>query len=370
MRNTDQKNIIKPKRAVKRPLRDRIRFGRWQLAALILIAVTAICWTLIAMGNGRISTVTRTLSIPGLPSDLEGYTIVQLSDLNGARFGDRQEKLVKAVSAVDYDAICMTGDMVGAGGDAQPLYELIDGLSTTKPILFITGDGDPAPIRAEPDANGSMYAEYIEQLRARGAIYLDSPHLIEVGNANIWFSSALHLNVNTEDYLSQAQALYDAAFASGAAGAEAYRLSCAQQLDKAAQTMQSTDLHIALSHVPLSDEFVRSMQYAEGAMSADSEYDSRSGQYLRLIDLALCGHYVGGQWRMPFVGALYVPDERLPRGGWLPEQSQVSGLRRSNSVYIYTSAGLGASCAYDLPPFRLFNTPEMVVIKLTAQLGV
>ena len=85
--------------------------------------------------------------------------------------------------------------------------------------------------------------------------------------------------------------------------------------------------------------------------------------------MALCGHYVGGQWRVPFAGAMYVPDERLPRGGWFPDQSQVKGLRRSNSVYIYTTSGLGTSSAYHLPSFRLFNTPEIVVIKLTAKLG-
>lgn len=374
MRIGKQKTLIKPKSAVKRTLRDRLRLGRLQLAALILIVVVAISWTLIAIGNSSITTVTRTLSIPGLPSALEGYTIVHISDLNGARFGDKQENLVKAISAANYDAICMTGDMVGAGGDAEPLYELVEGLNTTKPIMLITGDSDPAPIVDAPDAEGSMYADYIQKLCAMGVTYLDCPKAVEVGGATVWFSQALALNMNTQEYLDSMQARYNQTLNAGdadvsAVAAAAYRLSCAQQLNTAAQTMQSTDVHITLSHVPLSDDFVRSLQYAEGDFSADTLTDSR-GMYLRLIDVALCGHYVGGQWRLPFVGALYVPDERLPRGGWLPEGAQVSGLRRSNSVYIYTTTGLGTSSAYRLPPFRLFNSPEIVVIKLTAQLGV
>lgn len=374
MRTSKQQTIIKPKKAVKRSLKDRLRFDRWQLAALILLVVVTVSWTLIAMGNSTLSVTTRTLSIPGLPSALEGYTIVQVSDLNGKRFGDNQEKLVKSIASINYDVMCMTGDMIGAGGDAQPLYELVDGLKAqkNKPIMFITGDADPDPLASASGDNGNVYADYINQLIARGVTYLDSPCKVENGDANVWFTSALHLNVNTSDYLDAAQQRYLNAMSQGDADSvqmEAYRLDCAQKLNAAAQSMQSTDVHIALSHTPLSDDFVRSLQYAEGDLSSETQDNSRSNQYLRLIDVALCGHYVGGQWRMPFVGALYVPDERLPRGGWFPDQSQVEGLRRSNSVYIYTTSGLGTSSAYHLPSFRLFNSPEIVVIKLTAKLG-
>lgn len=359
---------------IRRAQRPARKFGRWQLAALSLIAVIAIAWTIIAMVNGTVTTVTRRLSIPGLPSALEGYTIVQLSDLNGASFGEGQERLAGAISAVDYDVICMTGDMIGASGDPQPLYDLIDALDTSAPIMFITGDSDPEPLMDAPDADGSLYSDYIRQLQARGVTYVDSPQLITVGGANVWFSSALQLNINTQSNLDALEQIYNAALAdpgndAQALAYDAYRLDCARKLNSAAQSMQSVDLHITLSHVPLSDEFVHAIQYAEGENSADTQDEYAGNQYLRLIDLALCGHYVGGQWRLPFVGALYVPDERLPRGGWLPDQSDVSGLKRSNSVYIYTSTGLGTSDAYALPPFRLFNTPEIVVIELTSQLG-
>ena len=52
------------------------------------------------------------------------------------------------------------------------------------------------------------------------------------------------------------------------------------------RNMQSVDLHITLSHVPLSDEFVHAMQYAEGENSADTQDEYAGNQYLRLIDLA------------------------------------------------------------------------------------
>lgn len=350
------------------------KYNRWQFFLLAFIALLAMLWTLIAMANSNVTTVSRTLSVPGLPPELEGYTIVQLTDLNGATFGAGQEKLIRAINAVNYDAICMTGDMIGAAGNPQPLYELIEGLNTKKPIMFINGDKDPSPLSDAPNADGIMYSDYMLRLQSMGVTYLDSPCLVSVGDARIWFSSGLQLNINTRTNLETIQEIYNAALADPNHSAaelayDAYRLDCAQKLDRAAKDMKSVDLHITLSHMPLCDDFVHSLQYAGGDMAASSVSGELDDSYLRLIDLALCGHYVGGQWRMPFVGALYVPDERLPRGGWLPEQSQVSGLRRSNSVYIYTSAGLGCSASYNLPPFRLFNAPEIAIIKLTGKLG-
>ena len=306
MRTSKQQTIIKPKKAVKRSLKDRLRFDRWQLAALILLVVVTVSWTLIAMGNSTLSVTTRTLSIPGLPSALEGYTIVQVSDLNGARFGDNQEKLVKSITSINYDALCMTGDMIGASGDAQPLYELVDGLNAqkSKPMLFITGDADPDPIESASGDDGNVYADYINQLIARGVTYLDSPYEVEKGDARVWFTSALHLNVNTSDYLDAAQQRCLNAMSQGDADTvqmEAYRLDCAQKLNTAAQSMQSTDVHIALSHTPLSDDFVRSLQYAEGDLSAESQDSSRSNQYSqtdrRGAVRALCGRTMACAFR-------------------------------------------------------------------------
>ncbi len=74
------------------------------------------------------------------------------------------------------------------------------------------------------------------------------------------------------------------------------------------------------------------------------------------IDLALSGDTHGGQIRIPFLGAVYTQD------AWFPElQGKVmKGLYTKNNTNLFISSGLGN---YPLP-IRIFNNPEIAVIKL------
>ena len=91
------------------------------------------------------------VTIVGLPSDLEGYRILHLSDLAGKRFGEKQSTLLRELNTLDYDVVFLTGDMVGTSGNPEPFYELLEGFSSSTPVYFISGDSDLAPI-AKPCA--------------------------------------------------------------------------------------------------------------------------------------------------------------------------------------------------------------------------
>ena len=381
--NNRPQNSQAPQPRVVRPVvrgtaasKRKKRNSRARMPAIIFSICIALAsmWLLIAIDNNRVTTATYTLSVPGLASHLEGFTVVQLSDLNGASLGNDQQHLISALNNIKFDVICMTGDMVGESGDPQPVIKLLDGLGTRKPVLFITGDSDPDPLKSTFSDNATPYADYIDAITAHGATYLDSPYQLRVGNASVWFTSGMHLNIDAQQTLADAQRMYDSALPNASLDPEtllkaAYRLTWASQLSSAVKGMKPEDIHISLSHVPFTDDFVRSLLYAEGDNSAAAGSDQPSPRYLRLIDVALCGHYAGGQWRLPIFGALYVPDERLERGGWFPKQEYVSGVRSINSVNVVTSAGLGPSNAYNLPAFRLFNAPQVTVIKLTGKLS-
>lgn len=74
----------------------------------------------------------------------------------------------------------------------------------------------------------------------------------------------------------------------------------------------------------------------------------------RKIDLVLCGHAHGGQFRIPFVKkGIYSPGQ-----GIFPKYSE--GSHEKDGVKMIVSRGIGNSRF----PFRLFNTPEIVVIRL------
>ena len=70
-------------------------------------------------------------------------------------------------------------------------------------------------------------------------------------------------------------------------------------------------------------------------------------------DLVLSGHVHGGQFRLPFVGGLYAPNQ-----GLFPKYD--AGLFTEGKTNMIISRGLGNSAF----PFRLFNRPEIVAVTL------
>jgi uncharacterized protein len=68
--------------------------------------------------------------------------------------------------------------------------------------------------------------------------------------------------------------------------------------------------------------------------------------------IAMCGHTHGGQVRLPFIGAPWVPvRSRLPR---------VAGAMTLGGIQAYVGRGIGASV-----PLRLGSVPEAILLELT-----
>ena len=94
-----------------RPIRV---FGREiRFWPLILLAALALMAVGVMLNNSNLSITEQTVTVVGLPEDMEGYRIVVLSDLNGRRFGDSQSLLLRTLNGIKYDAIFCLGDMVG-----------------------------------------------------------------------------------------------------------------------------------------------------------------------------------------------------------------------------------------------------------------
>jgi predicted MPP superfamily phosphohydrolase len=71
------------------------------------------------------------------------------------------------------------------------------------------------------------------------------------------------------------------------------------------------------------------------------------------FDLSFAGHAHGGQFRIPFVGGVYSPEQ-----GFWPKLSE--GKHERNGSTHIISRGLGNSVI----PQRLFNRPEIVSVDL------
>lgn len=332
---------------------------------VVLFVLLAVAFALNFLNNRRAHLIEQSVTVSGMPSALENFRILHISDLNGVRFGENQENLVCAFADKKYNVVCITGDIVGKTGDAVPFIELIDAIPEDVPIFFITGDQDPPDVSAAVTPSGGALADYIVEAQAHGAIYLDAPQKITVGSQTVWFSpeslytyqvesSEKALNNRREELLAEeASDARDAALA-----AVDYQLDRMSRIRKARMEMLSTDTHIALTHYPLGRSALINLK---SAIDDDDTVQS--------ISLLLAGHFVGGQWRLPVVGAVYVPPATgLGQSGWFPGDIGVVGISYSLGVTQYISPGLSISDDVPLLPFRLLNTPNVTILRLTSKL--
>ena len=353
-----------------RPIRV---FGREiRFWPLILLAAMAFMAVGVMLNNSNLTITEQTVTVVGLPEDIEGYRIVVLSDLNGRRFGDSQSLLLRTLNSIKYDAIFCLGDMVGKGGNPQPFWEFIEGLKHPEKVYFICGDSDPGPYLSRARGTEGVLSELILEdwiLGAieRGANYVDAPIGIPVKKTTLWVSPATLLNLETvstlavwEDQTEQEEDGVRSGIVDDYTHLPitTYRYKLAQKLYEAQRKMSASDIHISLAHeIP-----------AESFIYTSEDHSRQSERFLASPDLILAGHYCGGVWRLPFLGAFYVPDGTLPRGGWFPDQDKVSGLSTVGEGQVYITRGLSTNSLTPLMPFRLFNAPEISVVTLTSTL--
>lgn len=236
------------------------------------------------------------VQIRRLPPSFEGFTILHLTDLHDKGFGNREEKLLSLLSREGFDAVAMTGDMVqGANPSLRPALDLVAGIRRIKecPIYAVSGNHEWRLERGE---------EFAELLRKAGvAVLVNESVRLSKGKDEIRV-------LGVDDPVTNRD-----------------------RLDLA---VQGTDRHgprLLLSHSPHT--------FLEAAG--------------RGIDLVLAGHTHGGQVRLPFLGASFVPSM-----GFFPCYDY--GLYRLGGTSLVVGGGLGES----LLPIRFNMRPEIALITL------
>ena len=343
---------------------DEPRGGRGVKAAVLVVALllAAAIFTANLVMTHSVTYTKEYVTISNLPADLDNFTILHLSDLNGAVLGDRQSAVKKAIGTrSSYGAVVLSGNMVGESGDVQPVLDLLSQLPTGTPVLLLPGDGDPAIYATTAHASLSPYQDWVQQLIDAGVIFLDEPYAITVGKATIWFSpESLYTmdTVSTEKAWQNQIDMLDAQIEPLDADQQAlrrtaeYQVQRMQRIREKIASMKDSHIQVAVSHMPLTKESV-----AESRAWATSKVFSMSN-----VRLILSGGYCAGQWRIPGVGALWAPDL-----GFFPDDVEVTGMGYLAGVWQHISPGLGASAEYPwYMPMRLFNSPGATMLVLTA----
>lgn len=223
---------------------------------LILILIIIILIPFCLYQNKHLVITTYTYESEKLGADLDGYRIVQISDLHNAAFGKENKKLLETIRSCSPDIIIITGDLVDSNHtNVERAVAFVKEAVKIAPVYYVTGNHE---YWLDPSENEQM----MQGILAAGAYDLDDEAVrIEKGDSSF-------LLVGLDD-----QHLSD------------------ETLKNLLQE-QKNELSIVLAHEP---------QYLQNYANAEA-------------DLVLTGHAHGGQIRLPFVGGIVAPDQ-----GFLPE---------------------------------------------------
>lgn len=244
------------------------------------------------------------LAFPNLPPSLDGYRIVQISDIHASYCmrRERTQSIVGTVNALSPDLICLTGDLVDGppaktGGFLEPIKDLRAGDG----VWAVTGNH-----------------EYFESLNPHGpwqALY-DQWGIRFLANDCIFPKPGLAVAGVNDPQVERRKDVLEEAFFRGPDVARAF----------AAAT--NGEFRILLEHRPT---------------NARANFE-RHG-----VDLQLSGHSHGGS--LPLIASLIAKDC----------DGYVSGLYRIGGHMLYVSNGAGQTAAF---PFRFFTPSEITCFTL------
>ena len=293
---------------------NRKKYIKSALVLLIVIALLLFC----SYQNRHLETTYYTYKAEQLGADLEGYRIVQISDLHNVKFGKNNQKLVDRIRECEPDMIVLTGDLVDSNHtNVDRAVQFVDEIVKICPVYYVTGNHEYWLEKSE-------YDELMDGLVSAGVVILDN-QVVEISRGDAKFRL-----VGLDDR-SLADGTLEALLSD-----ESIRNNQAEQKEETADNEDSgeKELTVVLAHEP---------QYL-------ARYAGTG------VDLVLSGHAHGGQFRLPFVGGIVAPDQ-----GFLPEYT--AGEYYMNGTEMIVSRGLGNSVF----PVRLFNYPEIVCVDLVGK---
>lgn len=281
---------------------------KWLISVLVVLLLCLSGLTaLSALYSASALAVTNyELAVP-LPEKLR---LVQLSDLHNAAFGENNKDLVRQVSDLEPDLIVLTGDMVNSGeNDTSVFIDLLKKLVKIAPVYVSYGNH-------ETSWQNTFEKELRGPIEETGAVVLEFEYLdleikgdaIRLGGLSDYYRAPVMTTADPEQRERELQ------FADDFENTVRYK--------------------ILLSHIP--------------TPWLDWE---RRDEYR--VDLVFCGHYHGGQIRLPLIGGLYAPNV-----GWFPPYTK--GLYNDGGAAVVLSAGLSSNRS--IP--RINNPGEIVCIDL------
>ncbi len=269
---------------------------------LIALIVAFVYWT--KWENTILESNTYTVSSTRLPKAFNGYRIAQVSDFHNQKWGEENETLLTLLAKAEPDMIALTGDLIDSRDlNIEIALEFAEKAMQIAPCYYVTGNHESRISQLNELKDGLVKAGVIVLEDQQVKIEKDGESIVVIGLNDPAF--------RTDDWFGDSSAV----------------------LEKQLRNLKKEELYtVLLSHRP-------------EAFDVYVQYD---------VDLVLSGHTHGGQFRLPYFGGIYVPQQ-----GFFGEYD--AGLFAQENTNMIVSRGVGNSSI----PFRINNKAEILVIELT-----
>lgn len=274
---------------------------------IALIAVTAVLvW--IIWANKALELSEFTISDTRLPSEFDGFRIAHISDLHNTQLGKDNKDLIRMLKETKPDMIAITGDLIDSRNtDISVSLKFAEEAVKIAPCYYVNGNHE---------ARVPEYEELKAGLEKAGVHILENQKTkIELNGNYITIIGVNDPSFESDYLLGDSESVMDK-----------HLISLHDETDS---------YTVLLSHRP--ELFEIYVKYG--------------------IDLILSGHAHGGQFRFPFIGGIFAPNQ-----GFFPQYD--SGLYSKDGTSMIVSRGLGPSVF----PLRLNNRPELVLIELKKEI--
>lgn len=260
-------------------------------------------WCFLYNENTDLITTEYSIYNEKIPKSFNEYKIAQISDFHNEKSDRIKNRLIEKLKIEKPDIIVITGDFVDSyKPDIKCSVDFLKKIKGIAPIYFVSGNHE---------SRIKDYKLLKLRLKENGVIILNNKIVTLTKNNE----SINLLGIDDPKFLTRYESKDDKVIESNIKSLK----------------YDEERYNILLSHRP---EHIKTYSKAN-------------------LDLVITGHAHGGQFRIPYLGGLYAPNQ-----GFLPVYD--AGLYKYKNTNMIISRGIGNSSF----PFRLNNKPELVIINL------
>ncbi len=268
------------------------------------------------MNTFRFKVRNTKIPITGLPEDLEGFKIVQISDIHSGSFVYK-DPLIRAVNLINAqkpDLVLFTGDLVNNTADeVEGFMDVLDKIESKQGVFSVLGNHDYGDYVDWPDqASKKANLDRLKNIHRNLGwnLLLNSNSLLSIG-------SSILAVIGVENY-----SVYD-------------RFPTYGKLSTAYEGTDKADFRLLMSHDP-------------------SHWEDEVTSQFKKIHLTCSGHTHGMQFGVEIPGWIKWSPVKLMYKQW-------AGLYQNADQYLYVNRGLGF-IGY---AGRVGILPEISVLELT-----